>query len=77
MDKSISILDSDYLLWVKELVKRYRSSQIKAALKVNKEMLRFYWELGRDLQRTYSQRCTTQQYHPIPYRIRNWVCLRW
>ena len=50
MDKSISILDSDYLLWVKELVKRYRSSQIKAALKVNKEMLRYYWELGKDIE---------------------------
>lgn len=35
MDKSIGILDKDYTLWVKELVKRYRSSQIKAAVKVN------------------------------------------
>lgn len=34
MDKSIGILDKDYTLWVKELVKRYRSSQIKAAVKV-------------------------------------------
>lgn len=50
MSKSISILDKDYLLWVKELVKRYRRSQIKAAVKVNKEMLRFYWELGKDIE---------------------------
>lgn len=50
MNKSISILDKDYLLWVKELVKRYRRSQIKAAVKVNKEMLRFYWELGKDIE---------------------------
>ena len=35
MDKSIGILDRDYTLWVKELVKRYRGSQIKAAIKVN------------------------------------------
>lgn len=28
MDKSISILDKDYALWVKDLVKRYRRSQI-------------------------------------------------
>lgn len=40
MDKSIGILDKDYTLWVKELVKRYRSSQIKAAIKVNRELLR-------------------------------------
>lgn len=50
MDKSISILDKDYVVWVKELVKRYRSSQIKAAVKVNNEMLRYYWELGKDIE---------------------------
>lgn len=50
MNKSISILDNDYVLWVKELVKRYRRSQIKAATKVNKEMLRYYWELGKDIE---------------------------
>ena len=50
MDKSISILDKDYSLWVRELVKRYRSSQIKAAIQVNKELLRYYWELGKDIE---------------------------
>lgn len=50
MDKSIGILDRDYTLWVKELVKRYRGSQIKAAIKVNKELLRYYWELGKDIE---------------------------
>ena len=47
--KSISILDKDYTLWLKELSSRYRQSQIKAAVKVNQEMLRFYLELGRDI----------------------------
>ena len=28
---------------------RYRQSQIKAAVKVNTEMLKFYWNLGRDI----------------------------
>ncbi len=49
MSKSISILDDDYLQWVQDLCNRYRQSQIKAAVKVNKEMLRFYYELGRDI----------------------------
>lgn len=49
MGKSISILDKDYVQWVKELSSRYRRSQIKAAVKVNEEMLRFYWGLGRDI----------------------------
>lgn len=49
MNKPINILDKDYLKWVKELCKRYRQSQIKAAVKVNTEMLKFYWSLGRDI----------------------------
>ena len=49
MDKSINILDQDYSLWIQDLSKRYRQSQIKAALKVNTEMLKFYWSLSRDI----------------------------
>ena len=49
MSKTITILDKDYKQWLKELSTRYRRSQIKAAVKVNEEMLRFYWELGRDI----------------------------
>lgn len=49
MSKSINILDKEYIQWVKALALRYRQSQIKAAVRVNKEMLRFYWELGRDI----------------------------
>lgn len=50
MSESINILDKDYLQWVEELCKRYRKSQIRAAVKVNTEMLRFYWELGQDIE---------------------------
>ena len=28
---------------------RYKNSQIKAAMKINDEMLRFFWSLGRDI----------------------------
>ena len=49
MNKSINILDKDYLQWIKELSSRYRRSQIKASVKVNQEMLQFYWELGKDI----------------------------
>lgn len=47
--KSISILDKDYINWIKELSMRYRNSQVKAAIKVNSEMLRYYWYLGSDI----------------------------
>ena len=49
MSKSINILDHDYLQWVQELCKRYRQCQIKAAMKVNSELLKYNWQLGRDI----------------------------
>lgn len=42
-------IDKEYQLWIQELSKRFRRSQIKAAVKVNQEMLAFYWDLGRDI----------------------------
>lgn len=56
MSKSINILDESYLQWVQDLCKRYRQSQIKAAVKVNKEMLWFYWELGRDIVELHAEK---------------------
>ena len=53
MSKSINILDTDYIQWIKELSLRYRRSQIKAAVKVNQEMLQFYWELGKDIMKNF------------------------
>ena len=49
MSKSITIIDKDYKQWVKTLIVRYRHSQIKTAIKVNQEVLKFYWELGREI----------------------------
>ena len=46
---TIVIKDPDYKVWISELKKRFRSSQIKAAIKVNSELIRFYWSLGRDI----------------------------
>ena len=42
-------LDDDYARWIAELKYRYRSAQVKAAVRVNGEKLLFNWELGRDL----------------------------
>lgn len=47
--QQITITDTSYTQWVEQLRQRYRQRQIKAALKVNREMLRFYWSLGRDI----------------------------
>ena len=41
----------EYNGWLGEISKRYRQSQIKAAVAVNTEMLKFYFGLGRDIVR--------------------------
>ena len=41
--------DKDYVKWVSDLKKRFRMAQLKAAVKVNTEMLKFYWSLGEDI----------------------------
>ena len=43
----------EYRRWIVELRKRYRSTQIKAAISVNAALLEFYWELGRDISAKY------------------------
>jgi predicted nuclease of restriction endonuclease-like (RecB) superfamily len=41
--------DQDYSVWLKKLKTKVRQVQIKAAVKVNSELLWFYWELGQDI----------------------------
>ena len=48
MSKLIHI-NKDYAAWIGELKLRIRQSQIKAAVKVNTELLQLYWQLGRDI----------------------------
>ena len=40
---------SDYHQWLLDLKTRFRQVQLKAAVAVNTELLRFYWELGADI----------------------------
>ncbi len=42
-------LDSEYAEWIAEVKHRYRSAQVKAAVKVNAEKLLWNWQMGRDL----------------------------
>ena len=46
----ITIVRSDeYNLWLEQIKQLYRNSKIKASLKVNNELLEFYWQLGREM----------------------------
>jgi hypothetical protein len=41
--------NSEFKQWIGNLKSRIRQSQIKAAIKVNEELLHLYWDLGHDI----------------------------
>lgn len=45
----------EYAQLLGRLKERFRRSQIKAAVKVNTEMLEFYWSMGRDISQLYKK----------------------
>ena len=45
----VFVKDSEYKQWLVDLKARIRQSQLRAMIKVNDEMLRFYWDLGHDI----------------------------
>lgn len=47
-------VDREYTEWISDVSKRFRQCQVKAAIKVNDEMLRFFWSLGRDMEKKKS-----------------------
>lgn len=50
MGRHIQEAERNYKKWIEDISKRFKRSQIKAASKVNKEMLLFYWQLGREIE---------------------------
>jgi predicted nuclease of restriction endonuclease-like (RecB) superfamily len=47
--ESIISKDKVYRGWLEELKKKISASQIKAAIKVNSELLNLYWQLGLEI----------------------------
>lgn len=52
--KPSRIAAKDYASWIGELKKRYRATQIKAAVAVNSALIEFYWNLGKDISEKYA-----------------------
>ncbi len=40
---------NEYKEWLKELKDKFRLAQINTVIIVNREMLKFYWNLGKDI----------------------------
>lgn len=70
----------EYARLLSDLKERFRRSQIKAAVKVNTEMLEFYWEMGRDttVSATIWIRCAAGETrrHTVPLKFPMPNCVR-
>ena len=49
MEKLVIVDGESYKDWITEISNEFKRSQIRAAVKINDEMLRFYWKLGKVL----------------------------
>ena len=56
MNEPEQVKTPDYFNWIGELKKRYRATQIKAAVAVNSALIEFYWYLGKDISERYPGR---------------------
>ena len=48
-------VDKEYAEWIKSVGNRFKTMQIKAATRVNQEMIRFYWLLGKDIVERHAE----------------------
>lgn len=49
------IIDEEYAEWIQRVGAKFKSMQVKAAMEVNQEMLRFYWSLGKDMVKMHAE----------------------
>ncbi len=43
------LVSIEYKIWIESLKNKFRSSQIKASIRVNTTLLEFYWDLGEQI----------------------------
>ena len=39
----------DYIEWIDNIKSKIRTAQIKAALSANSELIKLYWDIGKDI----------------------------
>ena len=50
-----SVETQSYIAWIADLKRRYRATQIKAAVAVNSALIDFYWNLGKDITEKFAE----------------------
>ena len=53
--KTGNVSARSYLNWIADLKRRYRATQIKAAVAVNSALIEFYWNLGKDIAEKFAE----------------------
>jgi len=43
------MLDKNYISFINEIKQKIKQAQIKAAIKVNEELLRLYWDIAKEI----------------------------
>ncbi|MBO7432967.1 MAG: DUF1016 family protein [Salinivirgaceae bacterium] len=77
MAEKLFHIDQEYQEWIAELSNRYRQSQIKAAISVNSQMLRFYWSVGQDIsERRMENRYGSHFYESVGADLRKSLNLK-
>ncbi len=73
MEQKITFLnDKAYHDWVKDLKKRYLSARLKASVETNRTLLKFYWDLGRDIAiRHYTNTYGSVFYRTLSHDLRS------
>lgn len=46
------LVDKNFISWVESLSQNYKKAQIKAAIHVNSELIKFYYKLGEEIAKT-------------------------
>lgn len=46
------LIDQNFKNWIEDLSKNYKKAQIKAAIHVNSELIKFYFKLGEEISKT-------------------------
>jgi hypothetical protein len=49
VSKKQDVAPTDYAKFVTQLKKKIRSAQFKATLAVNRELIRLYWDIGKEI----------------------------
>lgn len=72
MAKDLKIFNDSYFSdWMKEIKSRIRESQLKAAVRVNTELLHLYWDLGKDIvQREIESKWGSKIYSTISAELK-------